>query len=119
MYEYRAKVIDVVDGDTLRLAVDLGCDTTLKMTVRLWGINCPEMSTQGGAAAKDFAINWLIREVGYLNDPNYWVILRTVKDKKEKYGRYLGVVYGSEGAYGVSLNTALAEAGHAVRYLPS
>lgn len=109
MYEYRAKILKVVDADTLRLAVDLGCDTTLNMTVRLAYVNAPERGTAEGDAATGFTINWLIRETGYLNDTDHWIQLRTLKDRKEKYGRYLAII----GSGGNTLNDALVEAGHA------
>lgn len=42
MYEYRCEIVSVVDGDTMHLDVDLGCDAHILMTVRLTGINAPE-----------------------------------------------------------------------------
>ena len=37
--EYVAKVVRVVDGDTLDVDIDLGFDLTLRERVRLYGIN--------------------------------------------------------------------------------
>jgi micrococcal nuclease len=54
MYEYHCEVMRVVDGDTLHLDVDLGCDVHTLMTVRLDGIDAPEMRTApGGCGAGD------------------------------------------------------------------
>lgn len=107
MYEYRAHVLRVVDGDTVRLAVDLGCDVVINMTVRLCGLNCPEMNTPEGVAAKDFTLAWLTEATTF----DRAVVLRTVKDRREKYGRYLGEILSDEGS---SLNTALLAGDHAV-----
>ena len=59
VFERRATVTRIVDGDTLHLDVDLGCDTTLAMTVRLYGLNCPEMNTDAGKAAKAYVEQWV------------------------------------------------------------
>jgi micrococcal nuclease len=107
MYEYQAKVLRVVDGDTLHLDVDLGVDVHTRMTVRLRGVDCPErrgVTRDAGEAARVFAHTWIVE--------NYPVVLLTFKDRKEKYGRYLGEIY----ANGRSLTEDLVDAGHAVRW---
>lgn len=108
VYERHATVTKVVDGDTLHLDVDLGCDITVAMTVRLFGVNAPEHGTPEGDAATAFVRSWVAT----------WGAspfrLRTVKDKREKYGRYLAdlLTYDAE----PSLCEALLAAGHAVPY---
>ena len=82
VYERHAYVTRVVDGDTLHLMVDLGCDTSLAMTVRLSGLDAPEMNTIEGKAAKAYVEHWVAD-----NGPRF--VLRTEKDKREKFGRYL------------------------------
>jgi endonuclease YncB( thermonuclease family) len=47
VYEYRATIIDVVDGDTVHAEVDLGCDTSIKLAIRLAAINAPELHVGG------------------------------------------------------------------------
>ena len=42
MYTYRAKLVKVVDGDTVDLDVDLGFHTTLRIRGRLIGVDTPE-----------------------------------------------------------------------------
>lgn len=114
MYEYAATLIQlgVHDGDTVHLAVDLGCDITLKMDVRVSHINAPELSTPAGKAARDWAVQW------FAAHPR--LIIRTVKDKKEKYGRYLAEIFPEIPALPVDLagsfNQAMLDAGQAVPY---
>ena len=43
---YNAKVVRVVDGDTIDLLVDLGFSIHHKVRVRLYGINTPESRTR-------------------------------------------------------------------------
>ena len=46
MYEYKAIVDRVVDGDTIKCTIDLGFSTWKKVTVRMEGINTPESRTR-------------------------------------------------------------------------
>jgi micrococcal nuclease len=90
MYDYRAALIRVVDGDTVHLDVDLGVDIHTRMIVRLAGINCPEMNTDRGKAAKAWTQGWFDRQ-------GWYVRVMTVKDKREKYGRYLAHILSIDG----------------------
>lgn len=104
MYEYEATVLKVIDGDTLQISIDLGLETFRKITVRIARINAPEISTDAGKAAKAYLIGLL--------GPDEVLTVRTIKDRKEKYGRYLVEVFGSHG----NVNDAMLTAGHAVKY---
>ncbi len=42
MYEYRARITRVIDGDTVEAEIDLGFHVSLTVTLRLAGINAPE-----------------------------------------------------------------------------
>lgn len=106
MYEYRAEVIHVVDGDTLWLDVDLGCDIHTRLSIRLFGVNAPEVSTPDGVQAQ----TWLRARL----PAGARVTLQTVKDKREKYGRYLGTVIHNQ----QNINDLLLKEGHAVPYKP-
>ena len=47
MYEYRCKVIKVIDGDTVDVDIDLGFDIIIKgERVRIMGIDTPESRTR-------------------------------------------------------------------------
>lgn len=106
-YERQAHVMRVVDGDTLHLLVDLGCDIQLAMAVRLLGLNAPEKNTEEGKVAKLFVEAW-VRDYGP------WFIVRTQKDKREKYGRYLADLLPLDG--GDSLCTRLLNSNQAKPY---
>lgn len=105
MYEYQARLIRVVDADTLRMEIDLGMDIKVNATVRLAGVNAPEASTVEGVAATIFTSTWLASDSGIFR-------ISTVKDRREKYGRYLAFVYNGDAC----LNDDLLSGGHAVRY---
>lgn len=108
VYIRNAKVIRVVDGDTAEFNVDLGCDIHINMTCRFNGINAPEVSTNEGKASKVWLQNKL--------PPEQTVIIQTVADKKEKYGRYLADVYLPGAA--TSINDELVNEGLAKPYKP-
>jgi len=113
MYEYKATITKVVDGDTVDVTLDLGFDISYNSRIRLYGINTPESRTRDleekkrGLAAKDRVLE--LCPVGAS------VTLKTVKDGKGKYGRILGEIY-IEGIL-QSVNQLLVEEGHAVEYL--
>lgn len=112
MYEYKAIVVNVVDGDTVDLDIDLGFGTWIKNErVRLTGIDTAESRTRNltekswGLAAKQRIID--------LTSSEEFVILKTLKDETGKYGRVLGTLYTPNG---VNINELLVEEHFAVPY---
>lgn len=103
VYCYSAKLLRVVDADTLCLMVDLGFSTHVETTVRLDGIDAPEIGTPEGKAARDYLVVLL---------PAQFVI-RTRKDRREKFGRMLAVI---ELPDGTTANQQMLAAGHAKEY---
>lgn len=103
MYEYPAKITSVHDGDTMNVDIDLGFGIWIaNQPVRLYGLNCPELSTPAGQEAAQFAKEML--------PPGMKCSVHTVKDKKEKYGRYLATVFLPDGT---SFNEMLIATGRA------
>jgi micrococcal nuclease len=92
IYIYKAGLIRVVDGDTVDLIVDLGFDTSRKERFRLYGIDAPEMNTAEGKAAKA----WLREVLQPLEAIYVQTIQLETKAKRDKYGRFLAVLYKSE-----------------------
>ena len=113
MYEYGARVLRVVDADTLHLDVDLGCDVSLAMTVRLAGVDAPERNTLAGRTAAAHVARWLDEHAPVDDTGAHRVRVRTVKDRREKFGRYLAHVLDDAGD---SLAAHLVATGHAVPY---
>ena len=54
MYEYVGHVINVVDGDTVDVVVDLGFKVTTAQRIRLAGVDTPERNQAGFLEAKAF-----------------------------------------------------------------
>lgn len=104
MYEYQAKVIRVVDGDTIDVLVDLGFHINIEMKVRLQGINAPELKEDAGKTARDYLFSRLY---------NKSVIIKTERDRQEKYGRFLATVLLD----GQNINEELVANGYAKDYM--
>jgi len=106
LYVYKAKIISIYDGDTVRADIDLGCSVVIKNEpLRLDSINAPEVrgdSREDGLKSRDFLRHLILGKD---------VIMKTFKDKKGKYGRYIADIYTIEG---VSVSKLLVDEGYAV-----
>lgn len=105
LYFYRAKLVRIVDGDTVDLDIDLGLDVSRVIRCRLYGINAPEKNTPEGKAA----IAWLQSRLVNAK----LLTAQTIKDRTEKYGRYLVVLFDDQIN---SINSEMLTAGHAKEY---
>ena len=111
MYEYKAKLIRIVDGDTIEAVIDLGFEIGTRKTIRLHGIDAPE--TRGvlkeeklaGIKCKDRLEALLGASKGEFTLVSHGV---------GKYGRVLGEIY-VEGQLN-SVNDLLKANGHAYSY---
>ena len=91
MYTYRGEVKSVVDAYTIDVLIDLGFGVHTMQRLRLYGIDAPEMKTEAGKIAKEY-----VKSVLLGGDAFKYVYVRTIKDKKDKYGRKLAVLYFGE-----------------------
>lgn len=66
---HNAKIIKVIDGDTYDAIVDLDFELTIKIRIRLYGINCPEtdFKNKDGLASKVFAKKTLLDKKVIIN----------------------------------------------------
>lgn len=88
MFTYRGEVKAVIDADTIDVLIDLGFGVHTMQRLRLYGIDAPEMRTEAGKIAKEY-----VRSVLLGGDAFKYVYVRTIKDRKDKYGRKLAVLY--------------------------
>ncbi|MBT7896991.1 MAG: nuclease [Flavobacteriales bacterium] len=117
MYEYKSRVIKVVDGDTIDVDIDLGFDIILSnQRIRLAGIDTPESRTRD-LEEKKFGL--LAKEMVESYCPiGSTVTLRTSKDERGKFGRILGdfIIYDSVSDSWGSLCKYLVDKHYAVAY---
>jgi endonuclease YncB( thermonuclease family) len=111
-YTYQARVLSVIDGDTLWLDIDCGFRVWTRQKVRLRGIDAPELGTAEGQRAKDFVVR-------ALSEGSFVAVTTT---KPDKYDRYLADVFYGKGTEdrvlqdGWFLSRTLLEAGLATRF---
>lgn len=108
LYCYKATCLRVVDGDTLDLSIDLGLSTFRKERVRLLNINTSEIygvKKDSEEYQKGMESKARVEELVMGKD----LLIKTYKDKKGKYGRYLCEVYIDD----VNVGELLVKEGHA------
>ena len=120
MYQYKAKLIKVVDGDTVDALIDCGFSTFKKERVRLHGINAPESRTRDKEEKKrGLAAKARLKEL--IKEGKNQFLVETSIDKKGKYGRLLGKLFRLYEDFVPSnevrsYNQILLEEGHATEY---
>jgi len=121
MYEYKAIVDRVVDGDTIDVTIDLGFKTWKKVRVRMEGINTPESRTRDLEEKKlGLAAKARLQEI--LKHNNNECVLKV--SGVGKFGRALSTVFveslsplnGDDGITLIDVNKQLITEGHAVEY---
>lgn len=111
MYQYKATVERIVDGDTIDVIIDLGFKITTNQRIRLAGINTPETYNvkkdseeyKKGVLARQFV------EQRIAANGNQ-IVVETDK-YTGKYGRYLGTIFLADSQQ--TLNDELVKKGHA------
>lgn len=94
MYQYNAIIRKVVDGDTIEIDIDLGLSAWVhNEKIRLYGIDTPEVyGVKKGSPEWELG-NQSSEFVKHILKENNEVIIETIKDKKEKFGRYLALIF--------------------------
>ena len=115
MYEYKCKVLRVVDGDTVDVDIDLGFGIVLSYErVRIMGIDTPESRTRDkveklfGKASK-YKLESLLGETAVLKTQ----INKDGEDMKGKFGRVLGDFVTEDGRMATEV---MIDEGHCVPY---
>ncbi len=111
-YEYWGKIEKIVDGDTIDVSVSVGFNFFTHARIRLLGINTPEIhgikqdsdEYRRGQEAMSFVSSLL-----HVGD---WVELKIKHNIKEKYGRWIGLIYVD----GKCLNSLLIQQGYFQEY---
>lgn len=113
LFTYKAILRRIIDADTTVVLIDQGFSCWTEQTLRLHGIDAPEIDTLAGARAK----KWVEDELKDLP----FVIVKTYKDRSDKWDRYLVDVFYKRGesdpnraaADGLWLNGRMVQAGMA------
>ena len=113
MYVYNCKVLNVVDGDTIDIELDLGFNIRVKERVRLIAVDTPEVfgpnAEAAGTVASDFTKAWIKERQSIWNRFEYHSIKYNARDK---YGRSLGILMWTGAKLAESLNEAIEASGN-------
>ena len=118
MFQYAAKVLRIIDGDTLVLDVDLGFKIHTEINARLARINAPDVLNYGLNGVEDVAAKYVIQRC-----PPGSVCVVNIS-RAEKYGRWLAELFYKPGVFdrdviiksGSCLNDEMVRDGIALPY---
>ena len=122
---YNAKILDIYDGDTITICINLEGFNFIKMNVRLDGIDTPELhgkEKELGIVARNYLINELtnikiennkysrkdIREI--INNNTH--IIKVIFGDFDKYGRPLCIIYKNN----ININNLMLNNEYAKKY---
>lgn len=111
-FVYRiARVLRVIDGDTIDVIFDLGFDVQLKQRIRMFGIDTPESRTRDKTEKKfGLASKKYLKDIVASADE---IVCKThVADARGKFGRVLGEIWCN----GENINSKMIQEGYAVAY---
>jgi micrococcal nuclease len=113
MYQYKAALRRVVDGDTVDLNVDLGFYMTAALRFRILGVDTPELrgGTDESKAKAREAKAFVEKELGCAT------YLMVTTEKADSFGRWLARLSywkGDDPSEGFDLTAELIKNGHGV-----
>jgi micrococcal nuclease len=106
-YVYKARITNVVDGDTIDAIVDVGFKMTTTQRLRFLGVDAAELRDKSdeqrnkALLAKAYVISHLLNKDALIETK-----------KSDVFGRYLATVYLGE----VNFNLQLIKEGYALEY---
>ncbi len=103
-----AEVIEVHDGDTLRVRIDMGFNMLAREWIRLYDVRAPELNEPGGLTAREDLKGWLVTNApdNYISVVTYQVetMVREIREK-QTFIRYVGTVTVVENSLNAYLRT--------------
>ena len=110
MFTYKIKeILKIYDGDTITVLIDLGFHVTKKEVLRFALIDAPEirgLERPDGLKSRD----WLRERLNTAVQENRDIIVKTSKDSKGKYGRYIAEIFIDD----ISINREIVNEGLAI-----
>lgn len=85
-YTYRAELIRVIDADTLVLRIDAGFYISVEETIRVMGVDAPELRTEAGKAARQAVVGWVVGKA---------ITVQTFKGT-QSFARWVGHVWAND-----------------------
>lgn len=118
MWQYRAQILRVIDGDTIRVLADTGFTQRTEVDLRLIGCYTPEAAEPGGAHMRRIAEIWAEQWTSGPGASMTWpFLIETAQTKipepgqKRTFTRYIGALNRYDGHHpvGPPLNELINE----------
>lgn len=108
MWDKRAQLVRVKDGDTIVAVLDQGFGDTKEIDVRLFGVWAPELDEPGGPEVKEFVQSWFLQQP-LLKWPFVLTTVRMKVSDKEQVtlGRYVALVQSADGLRNLNVEIML------------
>jgi endonuclease YncB( thermonuclease family) len=107
MWDKRAALVRVKDGDTLVALLDQGFRDTKEVDVRLYGVFCPERGQDGYSECKQFTQAWIEHEEQMAGTKWPFVVttmrMKTVDREQTTLERYVATVTSLDGTRNLNL----------------
>lgn len=105
MWDRRARVDRVKDGDTLVVVLDQGFNDTKQIDLRLLGVYAPELhDVNGGAAAKAYVEKWLDTYGEGIKWPFIVTTARTNDHETKTFDRYVCTLTTIDGSRSLNID---------------
>jgi len=89
MYDYKCKLVQVLDGNTIEAEIDLGFNIIIKQRIRLFGVDTPSLQN----ASSEIRENAIIAKNQLIAILPSEFIVETIIKKRGKFGRIMGTLY--------------------------
>lgn len=106
-----ARLLEVHDGDTVKLAIDHGFGEDAKEWIRLRDVWCPEVNDPGGPEATEACRAWFVEHApsGYVQVTTFRTSAPLEIRFRQSFTRYIGIVTALDGS---DLNSHLISLGY-------
>lgn len=119
VWDRRARVVEVLDGDTVVCLLDQGFGTTITVSVRLEDTWAPEKHETGGVETRAYAAAWLATAAKLPGARADWpIVVETVRLRSDNseamsFARYIGRITRTDGrALGADVSAFVRAAGY-------
>jgi len=109
MWDYRAAITSVHDGDTISASLDRGLgDIREAMRIRLLGVYAPELTQPGGPETRQFVVDWLARYALPVRFPFVVTTARGPRSDREitTLERYVAVVESLDHSHNLNVDVS-------------
>lgn len=117
MYDYKATLVRIIDGDSIVLNIDLGFHMTItNRHIRLMGLDTPEIRTRDPEEkVRGFLAKYFVEKM-FADAEKSGAEITVVSHGIDKFGRVLGEIIFTTKDTAINLNEELLKSGHAVVY---